>query len=132
MEGLIWEPACRPDDIDLEPAPTDVITMLSTRERAQAVGVVVAVGRAVLTMRPGDLVRFPMLDVTDRAKSCLIGFAKVPVRGRLLLRIPLAEYNVELLESSVTTSPPPARGGHRRVTPSQRAWQSLMDSGRPR
>jgi hypothetical protein len=51
-------------------------------------------------MMPGELVRFPMLGVRDRAPSSLHGFAKVPSDGQLFVRVPLAEYNASVVEWS--------------------------------
>jgi hypothetical protein len=119
MQGIIWEPECHPADIDLEPDPTDVVAMLRDREGQHGVGVVVAAGTSVLGMAPGDIIRFPMLDLTDRAASCLIGFAKVPSDGELLLRIPLAEYNADVVHPAQTA---------RRASASARPWQSLLHS----
>jgi len=98
MHGILWDPQAHPAELDVEPGPTDVVVMLRNRDGHEAIGIVVAAGSAVLTMRAGDVVRFPMLDVTDRAPSRLIGFAKIPTNGALLLRIPLAEYNADAHE----------------------------------
>jgi hypothetical protein len=66
-----------------------------------------------------------MLDVPDRAASCLMGFAKIPAHGNLLLRIPLAEYNAEVLEPAGGPRPTGERGS---ASASTRSWQSLMRS----
>ena len=97
MQGIIWEPECHPADIDLEPDSTAVVARLRDRNGRHGIGVVVAAGSSVLGMAPGDVIRFPMLDLTDRAVSSLIGFAKVPSDGELLLRIPLAEVNADVV-----------------------------------
>jgi hypothetical protein len=96
VQGIVWEPDCNPADIDLEPRSTDVVVLLRERRGSHAVGVVVAAGSSVMTMPPGELVRFPMLDATERAPSCLHGFAKVPSDGQLFVRVPLAEYNADV------------------------------------
>jgi hypothetical protein len=98
VQGIIWEPDCHPADIDLEPSSTDIIVLLRERIGDHAIGMVVASGSSVLSLRPGDLVRFPMLDATDRSPSCLHGFAKVPSDGQLFVRIPLAEYNADFVD----------------------------------
>jgi hypothetical protein len=96
VQGIIWEPDCHPADIALEPDPTDIIVLLRERQGDHGVGVVVAAGSSVMTMPAGELVRFPMLDATDRASSCLRGFAKVPSDGQLFVKVPLAEYNADV------------------------------------
>jgi hypothetical protein len=127
MQGILWWPDCRPADIDPTPDSTDVIAMLREREGRHGVGVVVASGSSVLSMRPGDVIRFPMLDLTDRAASCLIGFAKVPSEGNLLVRIPLAEYNADVVEPA--PSRPDRAGAGTSNTPVARSWQALLHSG---
>jgi hypothetical protein len=98
VQGIIWEPDCRPADIDLEPNSTDIVVLLRERFGDHAIGMVVAAGSSVLSLMPGDMVRFPMLDATDRSPSCLHGFAKVPSDGQLFVRVPLAEYNADFVD----------------------------------